>query len=301
MRDIVFLFGAGASYGCGGVVPEQPPLGAQLYSCLRSSYPSSWGALPAHIKSQISTDFELGMQLIYDELGFAIPSLMREMAVYLIQFRPYKRSTLYDRLITELAKCDLLKRVLLSTLNYDCVLEFCLAEGSHPISYFDDAASDEIPVWKLHGSSNMFSHGVQAGQDVSYGTGVTWEGGIEAFLDPGVVIQKCLVETGLSPVMCLYMKGKVLHVSPSAIQSLQKSWAERILAASAIFCVGVRPVEGDSHIWDPLSKTSANLYFVGNQTELIEWAGKHREGVSEHLGNRFGSAYSSICDRIKKL
>ena len=33
-RDIVILFGAGASYGSGHVLPQAPPLGAELYDAL---------------------------------------------------------------------------------------------------------------------------------------------------------------------------------------------------------------------------------------------------------------------------
>ncbi|MDH5184338.1 MAG: hypothetical protein OEX12_10650 [Gammaproteobacteria bacterium] len=298
MKDIIFLFGAGASYGCGGVIPEQPPLGSCLYPALKENYPASWGSLSPHIVKKISSDFEQGMKIIYDELGSAIPGLMRELAVYLIQFRSYNKSTLYNLLIADLNEAGILHKTLFSTLNYDCILEFCLAEMGHNISYFDDDHIDSVPVWKLHGSSNMFSHGVQAGQGVSYGTGVTFEGGVEAFLDSDRVIQKCLVETGLAPVMCLYMEGKILNVSPSIIKSLQDSWAERVLSASSVFCIGVRPMLGDSHIWDPISQTDASVYFVGNQSEIGEWIENNRVGTSTYLGNRFNTAYSSIRERI---
>jgi hypothetical protein len=80
------------------------------------------GALPKHISTTLSADFEAGMRQVHDEIGGAIPQLMREMAVYFVQFRPSNRASLYCRLIQEIQRLGLDDRVLLSTLNYECVL-----------------------------------------------------------------------------------------------------------------------------------------------------------------------------------
>lgn len=137
-KDVIFLFGAGASYGAGGVLPEQPPLGFQLYSILERTYPGSWGSLSTDIRAAFRKDFEQGMQLVHDRFGAAIPSLMREMAVYFVQFRPHNRATLYCRLIEDLSQNGLLERTILSTLNYECLLEFSLVNHGHGIAYFDE-------------------------------------------------------------------------------------------------------------------------------------------------------------------
>jgi hypothetical protein len=42
-RDIVILFGAGASFGAGHVLPAAPPLGLALYDALATQYPNVWG------------------------------------------------------------------------------------------------------------------------------------------------------------------------------------------------------------------------------------------------------------------
>lgn len=299
MKSIVFLFGAGASYGAGGILPEQPPLGFQLYPILEHIYPGSWGAFADDVKEIFRQDFEQGMQLIYDHYGILIPQLMREMAVYFIQFRPYKNSTLYCRLISDLKETGLLCNTLFSTLNYECALEFSLLGQGNMISYFDEGDSATVPVWKLHGSCNMFSHGIQAGQGISYNTEVVWEGGVQAFLDTNQVIQHCLVETALAPIMCLYMRGKVLSVSPSAIHQLQKEWIKKVEIASAIVCIGVRPLPEDTHIWEPLGATNATLYFVGDKEALESWDESSRQGHTEYLGNRFNTAYTYLMQRLQ--
>lgn len=298
LKDTVFLFGAGASYGCGGTLPEQPPLGFQLFNILQHNYPASWGSLPEDVNKVFNADFEQGMQLIYERFGGAIPTLMREMAVYFIQFRPFQRSTLYDRLISDLATFGALSRTVFSTLNYECILESSIVEHGHEISYFDEGDAKRVPIWKLHGSCNMFAHGITAGQGVSYGTGVTWEGGVQAFLDSNRVVEHCLVESGLAPVMCLYMRGKPLNVSPSAIRQLQGMWEKKIGDAVAVICIGVRPLIEDAHIWEPLAATDAPLYFVGDEASLRNWSAGRRRSPTEYLGSTFNNAYPLIMERV---
>lgn len=298
MKDVVFLFGAGASYGAGSILPEAPPLGSQLYRVLRSIHPGTWGGLPTEIQEVFESDFEEGMAIVYDRFGHAIPLLMREMALFFIQFRPYRRSSLYCRLIDDLEGRGLLRRSLFSTLNYDCVLEFSLAEKGVPISYSESESTSEVPIWKLHGSANMFSAGIQAGPGISYGPGVVWEGGIQALPDQERVVRHCLVETGLAPVMCLYMKGKILAVSPSQILRLRELWADRVAAAAVVVCVGVNPVPDDTHIWDPISETKAPLLFIGDGDALQRWASGVGKVRYEHIGERFDEAYYPLLKRL---
>lgn len=48
--SIIVLFGAGASYGAGSVLPSIPPLGSSLYQELSSMFPATWGSLPSSLK-----------------------------------------------------------------------------------------------------------------------------------------------------------------------------------------------------------------------------------------------------------
>ena len=63
-RDIVIVFGAGASYGAGHVLPEAPPLGLDLYDALATQYPNVWGP-HSHIgkmwADKLRRDFERTM------------------------------------------------------------------------------------------------------------------------------------------------------------------------------------------------------------------------------------------------
>ena len=298
MRDLVFFFGAGASHGAGGILPERPPLGSMLYSELARLFPHSWGSLPADVASALGENFESGMGVIYDRMGGSIPELMREMAVYFIQFRAVSDTCLYRRLLSDLRTQTLIGRACFSTLNYECVLDFEILAASQQLNYFDPPDADRVPLWKLHGSCNMFAKDVQATHGVFYGTGVTFEGGIEAFLDTNRVIERCLVETALAPVMSLYMKGKPLNVSPSAVLAVQEIWAHAVDDARVVVVLGVRPWRADGHIWGPLGKTKAPLLFIGNEPELKSWAATDRAGPIEIIGSRFRDSYDHLIRRI---
>ncbi|MGI9043937.1 MAG: hypothetical protein ACR2GK_07395 [Gemmatimonadaceae bacterium] len=299
MRDIVVLFGAGASYGAGGILPGRPPLGAGLYAELRVLYPGSWGSLPADIDLIFERHFEDGMSAVHERSGAAIPQLMREMAIYFAQFRVVDPDSAYPRFLKEMHAGGLLDRVALSTLNYELALDLEVLRAGHSLNYFDPADSARIPLWKLHGSCNMFSAGVRASQGVSYGTDVTFEGSVEAYLYSGRVIEHCLVETGLAPVMSLYMSGKPLNVCPSAVRSIQTIWAEATMNARAVAVVGVRPWPADDHVWGPLAATAAPFFYIGQREPLLAWARDGRTGPTEIVSDSFGDGLSLLINRIR--
>lgn len=298
MRRIIFLFGAGASFGAGDIIPERPPLGSQLYSSLATIYPHTWGDLPAEVKLKFEADnFESGMGTLYERYSQVVPQLIREMAVYLIQFRPSSAHSLYCNLIRYLRDNNLLHQTLFSTLNYDCILEFSLLRQGINITYFDEGTEHTFPVWKLHGSCNMFSKDVKA-SGILYSKGVVFEGGLEAYMDIGTVVEHCLVNQALAPAMCLYMKGKPLQISPSVILGLQNLWRNQITEAGKVFCIGINPWPEDDHIWAPLSQTQAHLYFVGDRDSFKAWTSKYRSGPSEFLAPYFHPGYELIERRL---
>jgi hypothetical protein len=300
MKDIVFLFGAGASFGTGFIIPEKPPLGSQLFQLLYDLYPKSWGAIPTEIKNKFDNEnFENGMGELYEKYSQIVPQLMREMAVYFIQFRPVSDESLYCKLIGYLKKTHLLSKVLFSTINYDCILEFSLLRHGVSISYFDEGNEKDIPVWKLHGSCNYFSKNVKA-SGILYTKGVVFEGGIEAFLDIGLVVENCLVNQALAPAMCLYMRGKPLQISPSVILNLQCNWKKLILTAQKIFCIGVNPWPDDNHVWDPIIQTKGSVYFVGDMDAFNERISSCRKGPSDFLSDRFLNALELILKEVSK-
>lgn len=298
---LTFLFGAGASAGAGAILPERPPLGAELFRELRRLCPGTWGSLPASIGAELEVDFEAGMDRVAAQMSIVVPALMRDMAVYFIQFRSSGRGSLYDRLVRDLDQRGLLRRSVFSTLNYECILEYALLDAGLQIDYFGHAGAGAQQVLKLHGSCNMFSLGVQATRDVSYTSGVVFEGGIQAWLDQIRVVEHCLVETALAPVMCQYMQGKPTSVSPRALKAIQNRWAELVEVSQAVVCVGVRPHAPDMHIWDPLARFPGKLLFIGDEGQFTEWASERRAHPSAWLASRFSTGYERMLKQLEAL
>jgi hypothetical protein len=256
------------------------------------------GSLPADVREALRANFEEGMQLIHDRISALIPELMRQMAIYFIQFRPASGRTLYCRLIDCIRELGLLDRVVFSTLNYECVLEFSLLAKGIAINYFEQSTRKGVPVWKLHGSCNMFATGLAATPGVTYTSGVTFDGGLEALLDSNEVIERWLDRTALAPAMCLYMRGKPLNISPAVIKQVQSMWTEAVHDCKAIFCIGANPYVEDSHVWGPIASSRCELWFVGGQTSFEKWAGRRRADRSDLLGIRFEIAFGSLLRRL---
>ncbi len=298
---ITFLFGAGASAGAGSILPERPPLGTELYRELRRLCPGSWGALPDQFAKTLEDDFESGMARVAEGLSVAVPGLMREMAIYFVQFRPVGQASLYDRLIRDLSDRGLIGDIVFSTLNYECIFEYALLGNGHQVDYFGSSDANAVPVLKLHGSCNMFSAGIQATPGVSYTQGVVFEGGIRAWLDASRVIEHCLTKTALAPVMCQYMEGKPTSVSPSALKEIQARWAGFVDKADAVVCIGIRPHSPDAHIWEPLARAPGRLFFIGERAQFDEWVAASRPGPAKWLAARFGSGYSHLLDELEAL
>jgi len=297
VANLIFLFGAGASHGAGDIIPEAPPLGFQLYRELSKIYPMSWGSLPSSVGKEFEKNFEFGMEIVYDKYSQIVAELMRQLATYFIQFRPYSGSSLYCKLIKILREQGLLGDVVFSTINYDCILEFSLIKHGIQFTYDHQNISSLVPVWKLHGSCNMFSKQLKVSPGISFTKGIVFEGGVEAFLDIGTVVENCL-SSGLYPLMCLYMRGKPLQISPSFVQKIQQQWQKTVSDSKIIMCVGIKPLPEDEHIWNSLGKTSAYLYFIGSQQDFKSWTTAYRKNFSEYISHSFNSGFSVLERRL---
>ena len=97
----VVLFGAGASYGAGDIMPYNPPLGHQLFEALARYSPHTWGSLHDDVSKQfkLNSNFEPGMRAIWERSDQArpeLPNLLRDMAHYLSQFRLLRYLLIYQ-------------------------------------------------------------------------------------------------------------------------------------------------------------------------------------------------------------
>jgi hypothetical protein len=300
MRNIVFLFGAGASFGAGSILPETPPLGNQLFKELQKICLGTWGQLPSEVTNIFQKKgFEEGMDILYKKSSPMLQSLLRDMALYFIQFRPINNQSLYCKLTSFFKQINLLDKILLSTLNYECLLEQSLLSHSIRFNYFPTSLDQNnvVPLLKLHGSCNMFAKNIQAKGNVIYSSGVLFEADLQS-LDIDASI-KYILENSLPPAMCLYMPGKPISISPSTIKNIQNMWAKYVLNSSAIFTIGVKPIEEDSHIWKPIASSKAKIYHIGDQKEWEAWAKKNNVTNSMFLGSKFNISFNLLKSEIQ--
>lgn len=292
----VILFGAGASYGAGDVVPERPPLGNQLFAELARCFRGSWGSLPPEVARLLTENFERGMALLWEQFSPIVPVLMQHMAVYFVQFRPrMPGTTFYCRLVSAINEAGASGRVLLSTLNYECLLEHSIWHLNLPVNYGDFPNNDGITVWKLHGACNLLPVGVSATRGVSFTSGVSFGTTIRPAKDLNEVFEYCFGDNSLPPVMCLFMPGKPIQVSAGSIGAMQEAWREKVMKADRVVVVGVFPNPADSHVWDTLANIPGELYYVGEKSNFEGWCARYRpDKPAKHLAERFDAAVEPL-------
>lgn len=297
-KSIKVIFGAGASYGAGSILPERPPLGNQLFFELQRLFPQTWGTINGELKAAFLENFELGMKTIWESFSHSVAQLMQDMSLYFIQFRPVNNSSLYCKLVSDLGHKNVLNSVSFTTLNYDIILELSLLINGYSINYFhpNSENTDQIEVLKIHGSSNFIGTGAEGGKGISYGSGAVFNGGIKAPFDNNEIIETFLVKSGIAPVMSLYMEGKPVNVSPQILKDLQNTYKNRCLEAKTILIIGVKPVIQDEHIWECIKNSKANVYYVGSNTDFQSFT--QLKVQAKHIGEYFNTSFKNITNLI---
>lgn len=243
------------------------------------------------------------MELLWDEHSSAVPALMQQMALYFIQFRPaVPGGTLYCTLGTAIAQLPNPSRVMLSTLNYECLLERSLTAAGLGVDYFDVPTQGDraCAVWKLHGSCNFMPTGIKATRGVSFTRDVLFGTGVLAAGDLNDAVAFCLGDNALPPVMCLYMRDKPVQVSPGSLKELQLRWRAQVADAECVVVVGVHPNPDDEHLWEALAETEAVVLYAGDRAAFDNWhTAYRRDRPSRFLGTTFEEALPTILSALE--
>jgi hypothetical protein len=233
----------------------------------------------------------------------AIPLLMQHMAMFFARYGLLiTRQDAYSRLVAGLEREGKLPTVLFSTINYDIIFDIALSMAGKTISYFENnqPSNSNITLWKLHGSCNFLPGGaVTATRGVTFsGTGVAIEAGIKAVSSGREVIEYCSGDTALYPAMAIYARDKPIQMSPSIIRLIQGYWTNAISRAPKVVIIGVKPNLSDSHLWQPLSDTPAEIFCVGAK-EFEDWASRLRKnGSYEYLGHDFDQSLDAVVENL---
>lgn len=238
------------------------------------------------------------MGIVFQEHSEWVAPLMRDMAMYFARFKISEPATnAYCRLLGSLIAANAERDVLFSSLNYELLLELAATVMGRRVNYSTyPPPAGELSIVKVHGSCNFLPHASGVGSSLALSPGFVFEtGGFNPVGSAGAVAEYLAREPALYPIMCLYMPGKGTHMGPQAMRQIQASWREHVLAASKVILIGVRPNEGDRHLWDSIADTAADVYHVGADVEIATWSEMRRsENPSRHLGTRFEDSVNEV-------
>ncbi len=289
----LFLFGAGASAFSGPSLPQCPPLGANLIDHLLP-YLRAAPSIDNDLCSLFRRDFEEGMDAFWRRSPALLQNFQKDMAMYFSYFRPLP-GNLYKQLIDAINNKP--NQVLMSTLNYEIMLELAICQSGKYLSFYGfECPTNHIPVIKLHGSCNYLpSIGGAQISGINFvipppQDGVTC-GGIGGDKIKPVDIRELHAvlhsEDSRVPAMAFYHKSKAVRDCSGAIQKAQQLWCKELDTADAMFIIGTRLVEHDTHIWDAVSKYKGDVYWINpNADEALTWSQIHRVKLT-HLASSF--------------
>ncbi len=266
----IVLLGAGASFGSEDVSPSVPPLGDKLFDALVSRKGVA-ASLPEELNAKFRKNFEVGMAAFYEYSNGDVMRFQRELAHYMAEFEPGSGNA-YIRLVRELD----IERCILCTLNYDMLIELSALHLGIKPDYKVTPTPRSLRLLKLHGSCNFWPDmpGFTIINSTFRGGG---RGDIGAPVWPLTreeTIRKCNTEDSLAPAIAMYAEGKPVRVCPDYVQKQQRMWAQAVATATKICIAGARIHPPDTHIWEPISATKADVFYFGLRSDrksFDEW------------------------------
>jgi len=296
---LLFLFGAGASFGAGRVSPYPPPLGCDLYDKLAEAFPRTWGAESRFAARAIDfrRDFEATMERCLEGNVTSAVSELLDMAKYFAQFEP-GGDDLYSALLRELLARSLIAQTVFGSLNYECVFETAAIRLGARLHYegVDTAliSDTDVRVIKPHGSCNFLTR--ESGRSplpylltnsmVEAGTTSENPEGVRKTLD-ALAAEPTSARTRY-PVMSNYASSKSTPLSPAQITQVRMGFSSRVQSAATIIVIGARPNEHDTHVWGPVRDCGGDVLYVGGDYANL------RCSRAQQLGPTFQEAWEPL-------
>lgn len=283
---ITLIFGAGASSGSVDCFPYKPPTGSELFEEL-IKLNGTFSKLNINQKKVFKKNFESGMALIENSSTIINP-LQKEIATYLSKFEVGDNNT-YVRLFRELK--EVMDDITLVTLNYDLLIEQALIKNGLLVKY-ELNWNNGISLLKPHGSCNFLpileDRKIQG--NIFKGCG-SFIDGLKVFksMDKNYIKEWCnnLENSDLSPILSMYNKEKRVVINNLFIKKIQEMYETKIKSSSIIILMGIKFLEHDTHIWESIKNSKAQIYFNsrnGFDDNMNTWIKKHNINISPIIG-----------------
>jgi len=297
------LFGAGASSGSPSITPSSPPLGSELFGVLVKTFPATWGEVSQDIRSKFDRHFETGMATLLGTypagLSMAqagIPSphiLMQDIAQLFLSYSLAPTlDDLYTKFLAALRSSSKEADTCLATLNYENLLEQSMVN-----------LKLRPRVLRLHGGCQLWIKNntrIFGGPDRAIGRNMRIVASRIRHLSVISMKKKLgISRQAMYPCMALYAPGKPAQVGQYYLWRIQDRFANRVLTANSLAIVGVRPWLKDDHVWTPILRTSATVYYIGGEADfddLRRHRGSSRQTI--HIATRFDEGLGKLVDAM---
>ena len=294
MRHHHFLFGAGASAFSGPCWPHRPPLGAGLFAELKPLLRCA-PSIEAGLEAMFKTDFEEAMDFLWRSNGALVQSFQQDLARYFLRFHP-SHGNYYKTLLALLYAKK--RRALLSTLNYDLLIERSLQQlGLRATHGFDKTPAYRVLVLKLHGSCNLIPDmGPTTITDISIDTGPPPPPGQRHVGVGGFPLKSATLaemraflhaRQTVVPSIAIYHRSKAVRDCPQGVERIQNFWKGALRDASKLFIIGVRLVEHDHHIWDAIAACNTEIFWVSPDAAAAKRWARSNDARLVHVCNSF--------------
>ncbi|OEN26908.1 hypothetical protein BHF45_20520 [Escherichia coli] len=291
----LFIFGAGASFGSEPVC-DKAPLGYQLIAQMQKMGGVA-GTITGELKTEFEKNPEKGMDLFFEKRPQDITALLVQMAEFFCQFQISQDNT-YVQLIKKLSN----RKYVFSTTNYDLLIEQAAAANGKLLDYGIAEHHSTMSLLKIHGSCNfippehVYSGYHLNGCVIDYST-VQHVSEYEPFVARDIqdIIKYCKSNPSIGPALAIYHPEKrVLHAS-KCIEEQQHLFKEEIKKSKKIFIIGLSVNPADTHIWQELHNTKADLYYVDtNPNAYEEWSKTRKTKNSFIINERFENSLNRI-------
>jgi hypothetical protein len=223
------------------------------------------------------------------------------MAIFFSSFEiSHPRQNLYYRLFDRYRAAIRGGLLRLTTINYDCLIEYALAEldGQVTLTYW---GRDEpgIRVLKIHGSCNFIPSSITGNPRRTIMSTSTISAPL--YIVPPRSVAQQLSDKPVPPAMCLYMRGKKSPVTPACLAAILDEFHEIVRQAQIVIAIGVNPNVEDNHIWGHL-KEARRLCLVADERACDAWRKDNDFGKAdaEVWPKYFGGEFSRIRDALDK-
>jgi hypothetical protein len=292
---MLILFGAGASFG--SQQNDVPPLGSELFRSLQEFNPDGWGQISdERALEAFSRDFEEGMEIVLDGDDFKPGLLQRVMAAFFTQFYP-SNDSLYVRLGRRIKRKQWDGAI--ATLNYDRLCQDAFRHCDVSWGVGNSPSHQGVEMIFPHGACNLVVTGVYVRGETAFSASIN--GGVQ-LMDSWPQLISRLISNSVPPIMCYYEPSKRFTAGPAFIEKQRKRFAEKVGQSSHIALIGLRVRDRDTHIWEPLKTTPAQLLYCSGSAgyeEFLTWQKTYRPSSEDvALKGYFDDCFDRICEHV---